>query len=652
MTAIYGLWRFDGHDPELEFRRVSSALKRYGIHRHERWSPDIAIRLGRHLHISVPEDRLRTSADPEARYVVAGDVRLTERDDLTRQLNLGAEASQMPDAAIVALALESWHEQAFDRIYGAFAIAAWDCVEARLLLARDHLGHKPLFFHRNSAFFAFASMPVGLHALPEVPRAPDIESMKRFLALQNPSPGKSHYEGIERLNPGHYAIVTAQGLEEYLYWKPDLTPLRLGTNDEYARALADHLDRAVKASLRGVDRQVGAHLSSGFDSTAVATTAARQLLPRGASVIAYTAAPREGYVKTLEGRTADESILAAATAALHPNMKHAVVRTDRTPMANLSRTASIYGLPVMNICNETWFDAINDNAADRGITIMLESLAGNATLSERGVAALPELLRSGRIFAWSRLVLALRRKGQMNWISILLNSFRQWLPNGVYRRLLDLRHRSLVLGSRWSSLKDDYRRAAIMDAATELPVLGAADRVLGNEWSRASDDSLTDRLTLLSTDDSGAACKGILAEWRIDYRDPTADRRLVEFSLRVPAEQLIFDGQPRALLRKVLADRAPPEVLDNPKKGYQAADWHEGLNEARDEVAEEVARIEMFEPSAEIIDVDRLRSLIDDWPEAGSEAWTQFAAVVDYRCRLLRAISAASFMRQASGSNY
>ena len=651
MTAIYGLWRFDGADVARDFARMDAALSRYGRDDHQRWRPDSNLALGRHLHRTLPEDGFRDDMS-DRRYVVSGDARLTERDELVAMLGLEARAETMSDAAIVAAAIEAWDEQAFDRIYGAFAVAAWDVREKRLLLARDHLGHKPLFFHRSAAFVAFASMPHGLQALPDVPRGPDVDSLKRFLAVENLAPGKTHFEGIERIPPGHYAIVTPEGLRETRYWRPDLTPLRLASNDEYADALAAQLDRAVAAALRGAENRVGAHLSSGFDSTAVATSAAVQLAARGGSVVAYTAAPREGYTKTIPGRIADESFLAASTAAMHPNMEHVVIRSDRTPLDNLRRTSSIYGIPVLNICNNSWFEAINDDAAKRGITVMLEGASGNATISETGKAALPELVRRGRLVAWASLALSLVRKRTLGPGTILWNSFRQFIPNELYRRLIDRKFGPLTAPSRISPLKDEYRLAANLEAAMDSPVPGSRERMLRNGWIRPSDNSLHDRLILLATDDAGVSWKAMLAEWNLDYRDPTADRRLVEFSLRIPTEQLIHGGQPRALLRKVLSTRVPAEVLDNPQRGYQAADWHEGLAQARQEVAAEIDRIELFEPTAELLDVKRLRTLVENWPESGAEEWTDYAALVDYRCCLLRAISAASFMRQASGSNY
>lgn len=650
MTAIFGLWRFDGGEVAADIRRMDVALSRFGQDGHEIWSPAPDIALGRHLHASLAEDCFGSPLHIGHRYVVAGDVRLSERDDLARELGLSGDATRMSDAAIAAAAVEKWHEGAFDRIYGAFAIAAWDTEERRLLLGRDHVGQKPLFFHLAENFLAFASMPDGLQALPEFPLAADMESMKRFLALENRAPSKTHFEGIERVAPGHYSTVRSGEVRHKRYWNPDLTPLRLASHEDYVNALSDRLNQAVAAALRGVEAQVGAHLSSGFDSTAVATTAARQLASRGGTVVAYTAAPREGFDSAVPDRIADESQLAAKTAAMHPNMEHVVIRSGRTPLANLRRSASIYGEPVLNICNDSWYDAINDDAAARGITVLLEGVLGNASISESGILALPELLRRGEVVSWFKLSANCVRKGTIGLPRILWNSFSSAIPNRLYRWLIERRYGSLVSPSRYSALKEEHLSEALLAAAEESSYAEADHRILSSGWARPTQNSLQDRLLLIAADDRGACSKGMLGQWKIDYRDPTADRRLIEFSLSVPTEELIHDGEPRALLRNVLSDRVPPEVLANRRRGYQGADWHEWLD--RDEIAAEVERIEMFEPTAELIDVERLKILIENWPEKRSESWDSFSTIVDYRCCLLRAISAASFMRQAARSNH
>jgi asparagine synthase (glutamine-hydrolysing) len=113
-------------------------------------------------------------------------------------------------------------------------------------------------------------------------------------------------------------------------------------------------------------------------------------------------------------------------------------------------------------------------------------------------------------------------------------------------------------------------------------------------------------------------------------------------------EAFLSEGEPRALGRRALADRLPPAVLNERRKGYQAADWHEGLTAARGAIEEEVARLAHCASAGETLDVARLRRLAKDWPDKG---WERQKVVSAYRLALLRGVSAGHFLRKTSGAN-
>jgi asparagine synthase (glutamine-hydrolysing) len=148
--------------------------------------------------------------------------------------------------------------------------------------------------------------------------------------------------------------------------------------------------------------------------------------------------------------------------------------------------------------------------------------------------------------------------------------------------------------------------------------------------------------------DLGNFNKGTLAGWGIDHRDPTADRRLIEFCLRIPAEHYLAGGMPRALARRSFAGRLPPEVVGERRRGYQSADWHEQLSVARSQIEEEVERIAACREADEIIDVARLRALVAEWPADG---WERPSIQRDYRHVLLNGLAAGHFLRRCAGSN-
>ena len=156
------------------------------------------------------------------------------------------------------------------------------------------------------------------------------------------------------------------------------------------------------------------------------------------------------------------------------------------------------------------------------------------------------------------------------------------------------------------------------------------------------------RLRVLRRIDPGNYNKGVLGGWQIDLRDPTSDVRLVEFCLAVPTEEFLSNGISRALAKRALSDRLPKLVLDEWKRGYQAADWHERLTAVREDVAAELDRLETCEVAAQTLDLRRLRQMTHNWPTDG---WERDEIIDGYRNTLLRGISTGYFLRRSVGSN-
>ena len=205
------------------------------------------------------------------------------------------EARQLCDAAILLASLERWGEAALDRLVGDFAFALWDARAQSFMLVRDFLGQRPLHYHRARGFFAFATMPKGLHALSEIPCAPDEQTMLELLAFLPQHGPRTLYREISRVEPGHVVHVTRGGLSSRSFWQPKRSAAHRRKPNDLVEGLRHHLDQATQSCLRGANGAVGAHLSGGFDSAAVTATAARLLAPNGGKVIAFTAVPREGY---------------------------------------------------------------------------------------------------------------------------------------------------------------------------------------------------------------------------------------------------------------------------------------------------------------------------------------------------------------------
>jgi asparagine synthase (glutamine-hydrolysing) len=644
MTALAGLWRFDGRPDAAEgCARMLVAQELYGPHNGAQWS-DNAIALGRRLMQVLPEDTFdrQPLIGGEGRYVLVADVRLDNRDELTKVLQIpGPQTRTLCDAAILLAAIERWDEHCPEHLIGDYAFAAWDSVRRRLLLARDPLGMRPLHYHRGNKFFALASMPKGLHAIPEVPYSCDEECVAEFLAMMPETGPQSFFHGIERVEPGHVVTVTANGPTTRRHWQPSKRRITLHRPEDYSEALRELLDQAVSCRLRGTG-DVGAYLSGGLDSGAVVATAARLLAPSGRRVIAFTCVPRDGYDGPAPpNRIIDERMNAAATAALYPNVEHVVVpNKGRSPLADNDRRFFLTDRPFRGICGAGWVHSSNSAIRERKLSVVLGGGAGNLGLSYDGMELLPELLRGGRWLRLWREASALVAARQLRWRGVAANTFGPWFPPAIWNWVnKNLRRNGL-------ELRDYIAIAPCRLEQLDLPARAKARNI--DLAYRPWKDSFTPRVRLLQLGDPGNVQKAGLAETQVDYRDPTADVRLLEFCLAVPTEQFLRDGITRALARVALADRLPKEVLEEKRSGLTMVDWHEDLTAARDEVIEELDRLEACPAAAAILDLPRLRQLTQNWPSGG---WGRRDVLVHYRYALLRAIAVGHFLRRATGSN-
>jgi asparagine synthase (glutamine-hydrolysing) len=638
MSAIAGLWRLDGRPGAAgDCARMLTALAIYGRDDSSAWDGrDVA--LGRRLHRVVPEDvHDRQPLIGRGGQVLVGDVRVDNREELGRAL--GLTLRETCDAAVLLAAYERWETDAFERVAGDFACAVWEPARRRLVLACDATARRPLYYHRTERLVAFASLPKGLHALAEIPVEIDERMVVERLALFPGATTRAPFKGLQRVGAGALVVISPGEIRARRYWKPQPDTVRLRTPEDYAEALRERFDEAVAARLRGAGL-VGAHLSAGLDSSAVAATAARLLAGVGGRVIGFTAAPRAGFAAPGPSwRLIDEAPMAAKVAAMHPNLEQVVVRASRgSPLAGLDRGAWLNDLPVVNPGNGVWLDAINDAARSRGLKVMLTGSLGNAGPSYDGLQLLPELLRRGRIWRWAGEASALVARGH-GWRHVLRLSLGPWAPDAAWQLANRLRGRPAP------GLESHCLLRA--DGARDLELAAQARAIGYDTLLRPPADGFAARFALL-TDGGAISQPGVLAEWGLDLRDPTSDRRLLEFCLGIPTEEFLRNGVTRALARSAFADRLPQEVVNARYVGYQSADWAEGLTAAREEARAELERLEACGLAAQLIDLPRMRRLIDNWP---SEGWEREDIRLIYRAGLLQALSTGRFIRRASGSN-
>lgn len=578
------------------------------------------------LRPTLPEDRFDTQPLLIADTLLVADLRLDNRTELLQLLGCSdADASRLADSAVLALAWKLWGAKCLDRIVGDFAIAAYCLLSHRLILARAITGQRPLHYAYADGKLAFASMPTGILAVPGFWHGFDEESLARTLLDIPASHQSTSFANIYRVPAGEAVTISGERVIRRRLWVPDYTEVQRAGGEEFVRAYREVLRKAVTSRMRRLNGPVAAHLSSGFDSSAVATTAALAL-PSGESLIALTAAPPMGFERTSpRGRIADESALAALTARWH-GMRHLIVRSAEPIADRLRAQARLYQDPYRNLINAGWLMSLEAAAAENGASVLLAADLGNLTLNAGNLRSLADFLQRRGLRAWLREASLAFRKQDVRLTGILFNSFGGRLPVRVQQTLIR-RFQGVVPKRQLTFLQQHIK--------DELPALPE------EQYGLSSSSSHAERWQYLQSLDYGNIRKASFAETGVETRDPMADRRVIEFSTGLPPEQLLHHGISRPLTKAALADRVPPEVLHSRVRGYQAAHWTELLEPAA--LRELIEEISSSHAVGEILDLARMREALQQWPSIRSD---DFAAYELYAGHLPQAIAVGLFIRE------
>jgi asparagine synthase (glutamine-hydrolysing) len=475
-----------------------------------------------------------------------------------RLLSRGHRLRSRTDTEILVHLYEEAGDGLLEEIDGMFAFALWDARRRRLLLARDRLGIKPLYYAESAGRLAFASEIPGLLALGWVPRDLDSVSLVQYLYQSSvPGPG-TVFRAVRALEPATKLVVDGGAPRSEVYWR-----LPRGGEDAGAgfEAAAAELDARLQAAVRShlvADVPVGTFLSGGLDSAAV-TRAAR----RATSGPLHTFSVRfEGVAPALD-EAPDARRAAEALDTVHhelvlgPEALDAlpdVVREAGEPFA-ISSGLAVHHLA--RFARETVKVVLTGDGAD-------EILAGYPWRHE------PELGPGATPLGFAR-GLGLTA----------VRSLRGWRAGGpgIARQLgarlprmlghPDERYAEIVSAftpEELGALVSDGSRESIREAWSANPVRRAyAAAYAGDEVNRRLRADLATTLVdeMLTKVDRFTMAAGLEA------RVPFLDRALVEWAFAQPGRYKVRGGSGKRLLRHALAPKLP-ETARRAKRGFSA----------------------------------------------------------------------------------
>ena len=449
---------------------------------------------------------------------------------------------------------------------GMFAFALWDAPRRRLLIARDRVGKKPLFYSLGAGGLSFASELRALLEDDEVPRDIDEQALDCYLAYGYVPAPLSAFRAVRKLQPATRMVYEGGEVALERYWQLDYSHKHAVEDaSELHAPLLEQLRRATRRRLVA-DVPLGAFLSGGIDSSAVVAAMAQE-----------TSGPVRTFSIGFDDERFDE-LAHARQVAQQFGTEHEELRVSPDAIAIAPRIARHYGEPFADSSAIPSFYLAE--MTRRHVTVALNGDGGDESFA--GYTRYAANVLAGRI---ERVPAPLRRLGG-DLASRLPESAEQQSARNRLRRLggsLGLdgagryeRYVSLFDREQRADLYSDEQRAALGDSQF-------AAEAIAEPWRQASG---ADRLDVLLEVDVRTYLPGDLLTkidiatmaHSLEARSPFLDPELMQFAASIPAPLKLQGMEKKRILRDALRAWLPGSVLDRPKQGFSVplAGWLRG----------------------------------------------------------------------------
>jgi asparagine synthase (glutamine-hydrolysing) len=439
---------------------------------------------------------------------------------------------------------------------GMFAIAVWDRRHRSLLLARDRLGIKPLFYAHIRGGIAFASELKALLQLPEIDRTLSWPAVQHLLAFSSSPADQSIVEQVRKLEPGHRATISEPDrLCTHRYWDVTFAPNRTATEAELVEELRANVDDAVKSHLVS-DVPVGAFLSGGVDSSAVVASMRRA---GAANIKTFSVGFNE----------------ASHNEATHARVVADAFGTEHHELILESRDASM--LEDLFWCLDEPFGdssalptyAVSKLAAGH-VKVVLTGDGGDEVFGgyDKYVVEAHERRRD----AWPRSMRhAMGMIGRAMPYGMRGRRFLQHVALSGGPRYLDA-SRLFAVDDQTSLFSADVRRQ--LTTSPDASALRRLSTVRGSWLSALQYADLHGYLPL----DILTKVDRMTMAHSLEARPPLLDHRLVEFAATIPPEFVIRGGDTKYLFKKALRGQLPDAIINRRKQGFAVplSSWFRG----------------------------------------------------------------------------
>lgn len=506
------------------------------------------------------------------------------------------------DTEAIVHAWEEWGAGCFSRFNGQWAVAIWDARDRRLVLSRDRLGVRPLFYTRDGGHFLFASEIKALFADATVRREFDPVGFEQIFTFWSTVAPRTPFRGVEQLPPGHFAVLDGVDLEVRPYWRigfPERGQEAGQDLEENAQVVREAVVAATRLRFLRSDVPVGAYLSGGIDS-AVTASAIRRV----------TGAPLRTFSLRFADREFDEGPFQALVAERLGTEHGGVDVTGPDIAENFPNVVWHTETPILRAAPAPLFQ-LSQLVRDSGFKVVVTGEGADEVLAGY------DIFREARVrLFYARNPSALRARALELLYPWMVRSPGQApaFARGFFGRNLDPADPAVSHRPRWdatSALRalftPEWASATEgVDVAEELVQSMPAESSCWDPLSRAQWLEMT---TLLPGYILASQGDRMLMAHSVEGRFPFLDPDLVQVAAALPARHKLLGLEEKYVLKRAFADWVPPEVVNRPKQPYRAPDASPFLRpDAPAWVAEALAECSVRR--AGVFDLDKVARLV------------------------------------------
>ena len=473
------------------------------------------------------------------------------RDDLRAR---GHRFRTRTDTEVLVHAYEQYGDMFAEKLNGMFGFALWDDNRKKLIVGRDRVGIKPLYYHLSADMFAFSSEMKSLFAIDGVSNDISAEALDEFMTLEYVLSPRTLARDIRKLEPGHLMIISAGKASKVRYWTAP-SDIKFSSMVEAAPVLRAELRDAVKRHMIS-DVPLGAFLSGGIDS----------------SIIVGLMSELAGKVKTFSIGFDDASyneLSHARLVARHFGTDHEEVTLKPDPKTFLDDFTSYLDEPIGDVSIFPTF--LVSNLARKKVTVALSGDGGDELF---GGYDSYQADRYGQVYG--RMFPAAARRA-LGWAADLLppTGKKKGAVNKLKRFVDGERLRGDIEHYRWMSFQSDAQRAALYSPKLKsLIPAGTAYRRLLQHFSdaRRFDDRVNRQsyvdLNVYLTEDILLKVDSASMANSLEVRVPFLDHRIIELALSMRGNLKISGLQRKLVLKQAFERMLPPSILGRKKEGF------------------------------------------------------------------------------------